>query len=206
MGLFDRFRRNKRLETYFNNMDNSLVNANINQSVFENGIYIERQDQTHLDIAPKLDTVGNQMYKQVFNPQTRKMQNLGIWLVDYKTQGYLEACDTSPEIREIYLDEYIKPNWFTDRSNRDSNGDTLEEFLANVILRRDMLKQIVEQREGYVGGIRRDTNGQFIQYINSGIVNELKVERQTGIPSAIRHRNDIIRTAPNMQTSITMEK
>ena len=204
MGLFDRFKRDKQLE-----VQRTPIIEKKSPSIFgEQGIYIERADRTYLDIAPAFDSAGNPLYKQIFDPKTRTMQNLRVWEIDYKPQGYMEAGYLGEDRQQIYLDSWITPDMFYRDdmfADKDAKRQTLQYFLVNEMFSRERIDRILEQREHYAGGFGL-RNGIYTKVINSGIVNELMLERTTGITSYNRHRNEIVRTPDNRSVNLSQEK
>lgn len=204
MGLFDRFKKSKQPET-----QRTPIIEKKNPSIFgERGIYIEREDRTFLDIAPAIDAAGNPVYRQVFNPRTRTTENLRVWEVDYKPQGYMEAGYLDEDKQQIYLESWITPDMFYRDdmfTDIDATRHTLQSFLVNKMFSRERIDRILGEKERYAGGFVLQ-NGVYTKRTDSGIVNELRLERTTGIPSYNRHRNEIVRETNRRDVNLSQEK
>lgn len=204
MGLFDRFKKSKQPE-----IQRAPIIEKKNPSIFgERGIYIEREDRTFLDIAPAIDATGNPVYRQVFNPRTRTMQNLRVWEVDYKPQGYMEAGYLDEDRQQIYLESWITPDMFYKNdifTDIDATRRTLQHFLVNKMFSRERIDRILGEGERYAGDFVLQ-NGVYTKRKDSGIINELRLERTTGIPSYNRHRNEIVRATNSRDVNLSQEK
>ena len=159
MGLMDRLFGKREKETeqppIVNNRRNNVMNFRT----------LQRRDGTSIDIMPVVDSMGNQTYDQVFNSRTNKMQLLPKFVINSSEVARLGKGNFTTILMDINKDLLDTPegaNW-----------------IANGLLSGQRIEKIINDYNGYAGGLAINENGQITgKYKDEGIINGLKMTAQ----------------------------
>lgn len=182
MGLLDKlFRRDSNPQT-------TQPSQTINTLPQTNYYHLQRDDGTTVSIAPETDSMGYQLYSQIYNPTTNQLQTIPrFWVISDE----LRALSIHPNLVHESLLIDIDPNIL--------QNPYYASQVANTLLNADRMQKIMRQYHKYVGGLEYDQNGYVTgKYVDQGIINSLgmdaqtrEAERQASVQQDLAHKEAI---------------
>lgn len=131
---------------------------------YENTVTLRRSDGTVCMVQPKLDRVGNQLYKQVLNHNTGEMQYIPEYTISDENLKYAQT-NRGSTIASVCMD--IDMNMLRD--------ETYNYYVADVLLGTQRLGEIIDENMNYAGGLSIGEYGQILGYYSDdGIVEGLR--------------------------------
>lgn len=164
MGLRDRlnelFGRNKKAKE---TQQPPIVNNRRNNAM--NFRTLQRRDGTSIDIMPVLDTLGGQECKPVYNNRTHQGQHIAKFII----------C--SPEVERLGKGNFTTILIDINKELLDSPEGA--DWIANGLLSSQRIEKVINEYNGYAGGLVRNENGQITgKYVDQGIIEWLGMDAQ----------------------------
>lgn len=160
MGFFDRFRKKDTQATRVVQSHNVLPQTNYYN--------ITRADGSILSIAPETDSMGYQLYSQIYNTRTNQTQTIPrFWVISDELRAASIHSNLVHESILIDIDPNILQNPY------------YASYVANVLLNADRTRKVMKEYHKYAGGLTYDENGYVIdKYVDQGIIDSLRKDAQ----------------------------
>lgn len=183
MGLWDKIK-----SWLGRNKVKALPEAQVSlRNPYQNAVTLSRSDGTVIMVQPRLDKVGNQLYKSVLNHNTGEMQYIPEYTISDENLKYTQT-NRGSTIASVCMD--IDMNMLGD--------ETYNYYIADVLLGTQRLGEIIDQNMNYAGGLSIGEYGQILgHYSDDGIVE--------GLRASARENNQIYNEQQRQRDAENME-
>ena len=158
------------------------------RSPYETAVTLRRSDGTVFMLQPRLDKVGNQLYKPVLNHNTGEMQYIPEYTISDENLKYTQT-NRGSTISSVCMD--IDMEMLRD--------ETYNYYIADVLLGSQRLGEVIDENMHYAGGLSIGECGQILgHYSDEGIVE--------GLRASARENNQIYNEQQSQKDAENMEE